>query len=240
MVEAHNKRFIASQVRDPELRRKLTPDYSFGCKRPSVSNKYLRTFNRDNVDLVTDPIARVTAAGIETADGREREVDVLILATGFRLASDPENYRRSPVRGTNGFDLATHYERNRLKAYESISMPGLPNHFIIFGPYGFTGGSWFTLVEITSRHIVRVHQASAGGGAPRGWRSRPEAHRSLPRDGRTAHAGLASGSTPTARGRTATTTTTTATPHTCARHPSAAGAAGQQGLPARRLRVRGG
>ncbi len=167
LVEAHNKRFIASQVRDPELRRKLTPDYSFGCKRPSVSNKYLRTFNRENVDLVTDPIARVTAAGIETADGREREVDVLILATGFRLASDPENYRRSPVRGTNGFDLATHYERNRLKAYESISMPGLPNHFIIFGPYGFTGGSWFTLVEITSRHIVRVISECRRRGATR-------------------------------------------------------------------------
>ena len=85
------------QVRDPELRRKLTPDYGFGCKRPSVSNHYLRTFNRDNVELVTDPIERVTAErGSRTADGREREVDALILATGFRLASDPENYRRTP------------------------------------------------------------------------------------------------------------------------------------------------
>ena len=109
----------------------------------------------------------MTAAGIETAGGREREVDAVILATGFRLASDPENYRRSRVLGADGFDLATHYEHNRLKAYESISMPGLPNHFIVFGPYGFTGGSWFTLVENSSRHIVRVLAECRRRGATR-------------------------------------------------------------------------
>ncbi len=100
-----------SAVRDPELRRKLTPDYGIGCKRPSVSNHYLRTFNRDNVELVTDAIERITPAGIRTADGQEREVDAIVLATGFRLAFDPANYRRTPVRGRDGFDLATHYAR---------------------------------------------------------------------------------------------------------------------------------
>jgi cation diffusion facilitator CzcD-associated flavoprotein CzcO len=164
-VERANRRFIAKSVRDPQLRRKLTPDYDFGCKRPSVSNDYLRSFNRDNVELVTDPIARVTAAGIRTADGTEREVDVIVLATGFRLASDPENYRRTPVRGRDGFDLADHYERNRLKAYEGISMPGLPNHFIIFGPYGWTGASWHVLVQTASRHITRVIEECRRRGA---------------------------------------------------------------------------
>ncbi len=53
-IERSNKRFVKQQVRDPELQRKLTPDYGMGCKRPSVSNHYLRTFNRDNVELVTD------------------------------------------------------------------------------------------------------------------------------------------------------------------------------------------
>jgi cation diffusion facilitator CzcD-associated flavoprotein CzcO len=155
-AERRNRRFLASQVRDPETRRKLTPDYGMGCKRPSVSNDYLRTFNRDNVDLVTEPIERVTARGIRTSDGEEREVDALILATGFRLAFDPENFRRTPVRGRDGFDLAGSYEENRLKAYESISMPGLPNHFMIFGPYGWTGASWHVLVQTTSTHILRV------------------------------------------------------------------------------------
>ena len=155
-VEDRSRRFIAASVRDEELRRKLTPEYGFGCKRPSPSNDYLRTFRRDDVELVTEPIDRITTAGIRTGDGTERPVDAIVLATGFRMASDPENYRRTPVRGRDGFDLATHYERNRLKAYEGISMPGLPNHFIMFGPYGWTGASWHVLVQTVSRHITRV------------------------------------------------------------------------------------
>jgi cation diffusion facilitator CzcD-associated flavoprotein CzcO len=155
-IENSNKRFLKQSVKDPELRRKLTPDYGMGCKRPSVSNHYLRTFNRDNVELITEPIERVTTGGIHTLDGEERPVDVLVLATGFRMASDPENYRRTPVRGRNGFDLATHYAENRLKSYEGVSMPELPNHFMIFGPYGWTGASWHVLVETAARHITRV------------------------------------------------------------------------------------
>ncbi|HWE33782.1 MAG TPA: NAD(P)/FAD-dependent oxidoreductase [Solirubrobacteraceae bacterium] len=163
-VERSNKRFIAQQVRDPELREKLTPDYDFGCKRPSVSNVYLKTFNRPNVELISDPVERITATGVVAA-GVEREVDVLVLATGFYLASAPENYRRRPVRGRHGFDLAQHYEDHRLKAYESISMPGLPNHFMIFGPYGWTGASWHVLVQSASRHIVRVIEEAHRRGA---------------------------------------------------------------------------
>ena len=155
-LEERNRRFVRKSVKDPELQRKLTPEYGMGCKRPSVSNSYLRAFNRENVELVTDPIARITADGIRTADGREREVDAIVLATGFRMSSNPEIYRRTPVRGRDGFDLATQYEEHRLKAYESVSMPGLPNHFMIFGPYGWTGASWHVLVQTASRHITRV------------------------------------------------------------------------------------
>ncbi|MGH9185172.1 MAG: flavin-containing monooxygenase [Acidimicrobiales bacterium] len=145
-----------SQVPDPELRRRLTPDYGIGCKRPSVSNSYLKTFTRSNVELVTDPIDRITEQGVRTVDGVERPVDVLILATGFRMASDPQNFRRTPVRGRDGFDLATFYANERLQSYEGISIPKLPNHFMIFGPYGWTGGTWHQLVETASTHIVRV------------------------------------------------------------------------------------
>jgi cation diffusion facilitator CzcD-associated flavoprotein CzcO len=148
------------QVRDPDVRRRLTPHYEVGCKRPSVSNSYLRTFNRKNVELISERIERVTPSGIRTADGREREIDVLVLATGFRLATDPENYRRNPVRGRDGFDLADFYAGHRARSYESVSMPGLPNHFMIFGPYGWTGGTWHTLVETASRHIIRVIEAT--------------------------------------------------------------------------------
>ena len=164
-IERSNRRFLKKSVRDPELRRKLTPDYGMGCKRPSVSNHYLRTFNRDNVELITDPIERITSTGIRTGDGEERPADVLVLATGFRMASDPENYRRTPVRGRNGFDLATHYAENRLKSYEGVSMPELPNHFMVFGPYGWTGASWHVLVETAARHITRVIRECRDRGA---------------------------------------------------------------------------
>jgi cation diffusion facilitator CzcD-associated flavoprotein CzcO len=153
------------QVRDPDVRRRLTPDYEIGCKRPSVSNTYLSTFNRSNVELVSERIERITPTGVRTADGREREVDVLVLATGFRLATDPENYRRNPVRGRDGFDLADFYERHRVRSYESVSMPGLPNHFMIFGPYGWTGGTWHQLVETAAHHIVRVIAEARRRGA---------------------------------------------------------------------------
>jgi cation diffusion facilitator CzcD-associated flavoprotein CzcO len=153
------------QVRDRDVRRRLLPDYEIGCKRPSVSNSYLRTFNRSGVELISSPIERITPRGVLAADGREREVDVLVLATGFRLATDPENYRQNRVRGRDGFDLATFYAENRVRSYESVSLPGLPNHFMIFGPYGWTGGTWHTLVETASHHIVRVISEARSRGA---------------------------------------------------------------------------
>jgi cation diffusion facilitator CzcD-associated flavoprotein CzcO len=153
------------QVRDPEVRRRLTPDYEVGCKRPSVSNTYLRSFNRANVELISEPIERITPTGVCTADGRRREIDVLILATGFRLATDPENYTSNPVRGRDGFDLATFYTENHVRSYESVSLPGLPNHFMIFGPYGWTGGTWHVLVETASHHILRVIEEARRNGA---------------------------------------------------------------------------
>lgn len=157
--------FLRTQVSDPELRRKLTPDYGFACKRPSVSNHYYRTFERENTELVTEPIDRVTASGIRTADGVERELDALVLATGFRVSTDPENYRASPVHGRDGFDLATAVAREPLRAYEGVSMPRLPNSFSIFGPYSWTGGSWHLLVENQTRHIVRVLAEASRQGA---------------------------------------------------------------------------
>ncbi len=153
------------QVRDPDVRRRLIPNYEVGCKRPSVSNSYLRTFNRPNVELISDRIERVYERGIRTTDGREREIDVLVLATGFRLATDPENYRLNPVRGRGGFDLAHFYAQNHARSYESVSLPGLPNHFMIFGPYGWTGGTWHQLVETASHHIVRVISEAGRRGA---------------------------------------------------------------------------
>ena len=164
-IEGRLRFYLRRAVKDPETRKKLTPRYGLGCKRPAVSNHYWQAFNRDNVDLVTDSIETVTAKGVRTADGAEREVDVLVLATGFRMAFDPEVFRRTPVSGRDGFDLASSYQQERLRAYESISIPKLPNHFMIFGPYGWTGASWQVLVQTAARHIIRVLEEASRRGA---------------------------------------------------------------------------
>jgi cation diffusion facilitator CzcD-associated flavoprotein CzcO len=159
------KLYLRSQVRDPVLREKLTPRYGFGCKRPSMSNVYYQTFTRDTTSLVTERIEAITPRGVRTSDGVEHELDVLVLATGFRLSYDTENYRSAPVRGRDGFDLADFYEREPLQAYEGVSLPQLPNLFTIFGPYSWTGSSWHTMVEAQSRHAVRVIQEALRRGA---------------------------------------------------------------------------
>lgn len=138
-IERAARDHLERSVCDPVLRRQLTPDYGFACKRPSFSNTYLAAFERDNVDLVTDTIEQITPEGIRTVDGKDRPVDAIVLATGFHMAFSPEVYRRSPVVGRNGFNLADYFERERYQAYESITMPGLPNHFMIYGPYGGRG-----------------------------------------------------------------------------------------------------
>ncbi|WP_420040019.1 flavin-containing monooxygenase [Gordonia sp. MP11Mi] len=161
--------FLFTQVRDRKLRKKLTPTYGFGCKRPSVSNTYYKTYTRDDVDLITDPIERITENGIRTRDGVDHPIDVLVLATGFEMSQSPEPYRRRPVRGRDGFDLADFYEHNRAKAYEGVCMPQLPNHFMVFGPFSWSGSSWHVMVEnamrITTRLIAETERRGASSVA---------------------------------------------------------------------------
>lgn len=157
--------YLFTQVRERELRQKLTPAYGFGCKRPSVSNIYYKTFTRENVALVTDPIECVTPSGIRTRDGVHRDVDVLVLATGFEMSNSPVVYRQRPVNGRDGFDLATFYETQRAAAYEGVSMPGLPNTFMVFGPYAWSGSSWHVMVENAARHALRVIEEAGRRGA---------------------------------------------------------------------------
>ena len=144
---------LSKQVHDREVRAKLTPQYGLGCKRPSFHNSYLSTFNRDNVHLETTPIEAVTGTGVRHADGTEHELDVLVLATGF--ATFDEGVPPYPVVGRDGLELGEFWEVNRNQAYEGVSIPGFPNMFLILGPYGFNGQSYFGLIETQMRHIVR-------------------------------------------------------------------------------------
>ena len=164
LVEKSARKHLEQEVHDPVLRDKLTPRYALGCKRPSFHNEYLATFNRGDVLLETTPIARVNPGGIVTEDGIEHEVDVLVLATGFQVF-DAGNLPKYPVTGRDGADLFTYWDENRHQAYEGISVPGFPNYFYMFGPYGYNGSSYFNLVETQARHIVRCLRHARERGA---------------------------------------------------------------------------
>ncbi len=147
------KGYLRRQVDDPVVREKLTPQYAVGCKRPAFHNTYLSAFNRDNVELVTEPIDKITPSGVATVEGDLREVDVLILATGFKVMDvDSLTYE---ITGRGGMTLSRFWEENRLQAYEGVSLPGFPNFFTVCGPYGFVGSSFFALIETQTHHIVR-------------------------------------------------------------------------------------
>ncbi len=170
-AEAHK---LLESVQDPRIREELTPEYRLGCKRPSFSNEYIRSFNRENVRLETTAIDAVVPGGVRTADGAEHELDVLVLATGFKVF-DKGNMPPFPVRGAAGLDLADWWDENRQQAYEGVSVPGFPNWFSILGPYGFNGQSYFGLIETQMRHIVRCLERARSEQAVR-VEIRPEAN----------------------------------------------------------------
>ncbi|MEU3626223.1 monooxygenase [Amycolatopsis coloradensis] len=153
-------------VKDPETREKLTPRYALGCKRPSFSNDYLQTFNRDNVTLETTSIDAITESGVRTVDGTGHPVDVLVLATGFKVF-EKGNMPAFTVRGAGGTDLEKFWEENRFQAYQGVSVPGFPNLFTILGPYGYNGSSYFNLIETQTAHIVRCLRNARKTGATR-------------------------------------------------------------------------
>ena len=163
-IERIARNYLEQEVHDPVLRDKLTPRYALGCKRPSFHNEYLATFNRDDVRLETTPIKRIGEDAVITEDGAEQEIDVLILATGFKVF-DPGNMPAYPVAGRDGMDLEGFWHQNRHQAYEGVSVPGFPNYFTMFGPYGYNGSSYFNLVETQAHHIVRCLRHARKRGA---------------------------------------------------------------------------
>ena len=124
--------FIRFQVKDKQLAQKLTPDYIMGCKRILVSNQYFPTFNRDNVELVTDAILELTADSIITKDGKMRKIDCLIYGTGF--ITDPRIYLQPfSCLGEHGVELKQAW-KDGAESYYGISHKGFPNLFQLLGP----------------------------------------------------------------------------------------------------------
>ncbi|WP_024498889.1 flavin-containing monooxygenase [Gordonia amicalis] len=148
------KAHLRSQVPDPELRRKLTPDYDFGCKRPTFSNTYFPSFTRPNVTLETSGIARLEADGILAGDGTKTEIDTLVLATGFNLWD--VNFPAFEIIGREGRDLGKFWREGRFQAYEGVAVPKFPNFISLNSPYSYSGLSYFTTIEGQMKHITRL------------------------------------------------------------------------------------
>lgn len=145
-------RFIS--VRDKELRAKLTPDYDIGCKRPSWSNEYYRSFTKPHVHLEAGGIDRIEPDGIVTADGHKSVIDALVLATGFDLWE--ANFPAIEIVGRNGRNLGKWWRENRFQAYQGVSIPYFPNYLSLASPYAFSGLSFFNTMEYQMRHMRRL------------------------------------------------------------------------------------
>jgi cation diffusion facilitator CzcD-associated flavoprotein CzcO len=143
-------------VQDPVTRARLTPDHPFGCKRPLLSNDYLQSFNRDNVELVVDPIERITADAIVTRDGKTRPVDTIVLATGFettRYASAIETIGR----GGRRLDEVW---ADGPEAYLGLTTSGFPNLFMLYGPNTNGGNSIILMLEYQVEYMIRLLDAA--------------------------------------------------------------------------------
>lgn len=141
-------------IRNKELRRKLTPDYDYGCKRPTVSNTYYRTFAKPHVYLETSGIERIEPDGVVARDGSKRLIDYLILATGFDVWD--VNLPAIEVIGREGRNLGKWWRENRFQAYQGLSVPYFPNFLTMASPYAWVGLSWFHTVEYQMRHMARL------------------------------------------------------------------------------------
>ncbi|RMF12247.1 MAG: NAD(P)/FAD-dependent oxidoreductase [Candidatus Dadabacteria bacterium] len=130
MLETIARRHIEQEIPDPELRRKLTPDFRLGCKRLLFSSEYYPVFLRDNVELVTAPAKRVTKTGITDSEGTHRRFDVIVWATGFSLDIARAPF---PIRGLGGRTLDEAWA-NGAQAWKGVAIHGFPNWFTIMGP----------------------------------------------------------------------------------------------------------
>lgn len=137
VVEAVSKLHLRLQVRDPWLRRQLTPDFAAGCKRLLMTSDYYPALQRDNCTLVTWPIARIAPQGIRTVEGVEHRFDCIVFATGFDVSKTGSPV---PVTGLDGRVLADEWSGGAY-AYRSVAVSGYPNLYVTFGPNSGPGHS---------------------------------------------------------------------------------------------------
>ena len=161
VIKAIALEHLARRVDDEELRARLTPDYELGCNRTLITSDWYRALLRDDVDLVTAPIDRIVPEGVATTDGEVHELDVLVLATGFRAG---EYLQGIEVNGRAGDRL---HDRWAVApdAYLGMAVSGFPNLFVFYGPNTNQGGNSIILIlEAQARYVREVVQLMADEG----------------------------------------------------------------------------
>ena len=150
-VEKSAVKNITKIVKDEELQKKIIPHYTIGCKRVFLSNDYYETLIKKNVALITEGIKEFNATGIVTNDGKQQNLDAVILATGFKAAEDSIPY---DVIGKEGISLKTSW-KNGAEAFLGTSVSGFPNFFFIVGPNtGLGHSSRIIMIEAQVNYIM--------------------------------------------------------------------------------------
>ncbi len=151
LPELQARRHIRQAIKDPVLRKKVTPDYAFGCKRVLISNDYLPSLAQPNVDVITHGIKEVRANSIIGDDGVERPIDAIIFGTGFK-AQDP--IPRGAIFGKGGVDLLDTWKEGA-QAYLGSTMSGFPNLFLLMGPNtGLGHSSMVFMIESQVAYVM--------------------------------------------------------------------------------------
>jgi cation diffusion facilitator CzcD-associated flavoprotein CzcO len=160
-IRAIGRHQIRSAIKDPELRRKVTPSDEIGCKRIMLTDDWYPTLTRSNVELITDRVEAVTETGVRTVAG-ERPADVLVLATGFKTHGFVAPME---LAGPGGRTLAEEWGAVP-RAYLGLTVPGFPNLFLLYGPNtnGGTGSVIYT-IESGMAHVLAALAAMDRAGA---------------------------------------------------------------------------
>jgi cation diffusion facilitator CzcD-associated flavoprotein CzcO len=160
LIEETCRANLELNVTDPVLREKLRPNYRAACKRLIVSPDFYQAIQRPNAELVTEGIERIEPRGVRTRDGRLHELDVIVLATGFRA---DRFMRPTEVVGRDGKRLDDLWKQ-RPVAYLSVSIPGFPNLFMLNGPNGPVGNfSLIEVAELQTQYILQLVEPLRAG-----------------------------------------------------------------------------
>ncbi|MDQ7809820.1 NAD(P)/FAD-dependent oxidoreductase [Amycolatopsis sp. A133] len=157
------KRNIAKGIKDPALRKKVTPDYTMGCKRVLISNDYYPALSRPNVEVNTAGIREVKAHSIVDSAGVEHEVDAIVYGTGFKV-TDALEYL--DITGVDGRNLAKEWASEGMRTHKGITVSGYPNLFFLLGPNTALGhNSVVFMIESQARYVVDAIKLADSRGA---------------------------------------------------------------------------